>query len=174
MERCARCPICPGENPVEVFQSGAVQIFHGDEGTPFNTAYLMNGADIWMVQRGRRTRLSPEAFQSFRASCQMIRKEFKGDKPAKPGVLGFVDDAHPTTTELFDDAVVRESLAEERVGVCHVLHMLGWGQETSQRREANERLDIACEFCSKFIRIGLSVRAIETLCLAAASTTIFP
>jgi hypothetical protein len=33
------------------------------------------------------------------------------------GVFGFVNDTHTATAELFDDAVVRDGLADKRVGI---------------------------------------------------------
>jgi hypothetical protein len=34
-----------------------------------------------------------------------------GNKTVEPRVLSFIDNTHPATTELFDDAVVRDGLA---------------------------------------------------------------
>ena len=48
------------------------------------------------------------------------RQEFQTHSAMEPRVFGFVDDTHTTTTELFDDAVMRDGLAEERIGNCHV------------------------------------------------------
>jgi hypothetical protein len=38
----------------------------------------------------------------------------------KASVLSLIDDTHPATAELIVDAVVRESLADERVSAWHV------------------------------------------------------
>ena len=38
-------------------------------------------------------------------------------------VFGLVDDAHAAAAKFFDDAVVRDSLADERVGAWHVEHI---------------------------------------------------
>jgi hypothetical protein len=39
----------------------------------------------------------------------IVWQEFEGNETAKVGVLGLVDDTHPTATELPDDSVVRDS-----------------------------------------------------------------
>jgi hypothetical protein len=40
------------------------------------------------------------------------KQELQRHQPAEFGVLGLVDDAHATATELFYDAVVRNRLAD--------------------------------------------------------------
>jgi hypothetical protein len=56
----------------------------------------------------------------------------------KPGVLGLVDDAHATTAEFLYDAIVRNSLADQRVGGWHVEHILG-----RAKNQVNEARPIA-------------------------------
>jgi len=51
--------------------------------------------------------------------CYFIGQEFECDEPVQACVFGFVDDTHPTATELFQDAKVRDCLAEECLGVDH-------------------------------------------------------
>ena len=48
-----------------------------------------------------------------------VGQEFQRNETPKLGVLGFVDDTRSTTAELFDDAVVRDRLAN------HWAEMLG-------------------------------------------------
>ena len=40
-----------------------------------------------------------------------VRKEFQGDEAVELGVLGLVDHSHAAATEFFEDAVVRDGLA---------------------------------------------------------------
>ena len=59
-----------------------------------------------------------------------ITREFFGTEPqchelAKFHVLSFVDHTHSTIAELSEDAVVREGLADERVGIRHSAVILG-------------------------------------------------
>jgi hypothetical protein len=64
-----------------------------------------------MVQRRSGTGFPAEALQGLRVLGNVVRKEFQSDKALKIGVLGFVNYTHPTTAEPFDDAVVRDGLA---------------------------------------------------------------
>jgi hypothetical protein len=43
---------------------------------------------------------------------QIVRQEFQGYKSAELGVLGLVHNAHAAATQLLDDAVVRDGLAD--------------------------------------------------------------
>ena len=56
---------------------------------------------------------------------EFFGKELQCDEPAKSHVLSFVDHTHSTTAELSEDAVVREGLADERVGIRHGAAILG-------------------------------------------------
>jgi len=50
----------------------------------------------------------------------ILWKELQNYQAAEPPVFGFVDYTHAATTEFLDDAVVRDGLADERIGNCHV------------------------------------------------------
>jgi hypothetical protein len=39
-----------------------------------------------------------------------IRKKLQGDKPPQGNVFGFIDNAHPAATQLFNNAIVRNGL----------------------------------------------------------------
>ena len=41
-----------------------------------------------------------------------LGQKFQGDKAAEPHILGLVDDTHPATAQLLNDAVVRDGLAD--------------------------------------------------------------
>ena len=66
-----------------------------------------------------------------------IGKKLQGNESSKLGVLSFVDDTHPATAQLLDDAVVGEGLADKRVGVRHNAAMLGCVLRLSQRIAVN-------------------------------------
>jgi hypothetical protein len=65
-----------------------------------------------MVQRRRSARFSAETFQGLRVFGNRVRQELQSDKAAEFDVFGFVDHTHPPATKFFDDAVVRDGLAE--------------------------------------------------------------
>jgi hypothetical protein len=52
-------------------------------------------------------------------------QKFERNETMEPGVLGFVDDAHSATAQAFQDAIVRESLVDERVVSGLAPHLLG-------------------------------------------------
>jgi hypothetical protein len=66
-----------------------------------------------------------ETDQRLRVSGHVIREKFKSDEAAKASVLGLVDHAHTSTTELFEYSIVREHLTDERVGIRHRAAILG-------------------------------------------------
>ena len=47
-------------------------------------------------------------------------KKLQSDKAIEFDVLGLVHNTHTATTEFLDDAVMRDGLADERIGNCHV------------------------------------------------------
>src|SRR2546428_5036601 len=50
--------------------------------------------------------------EGLRVSSDLIRQELQGNEAMQPGVLGLVNNAHPTATEFFNDAVMRDGLAK--------------------------------------------------------------
>jgi hypothetical protein len=51
----------------------------------------------------------------LRVPRHFIRQEFEGDEAAKIGVFGLLNHAHASATELVEDAVVRDGLADHSV-----------------------------------------------------------
>ena len=62
-----------------------------------------------------------------------LGRNFKPTTRCKPRVLGLVNDAHPSAAQLFENAVVRDGLPDEWMGVRHLALILGCG-----RRQVNE------------------------------------
>lgn len=58
---------------------------------------------------------------------KIIGQEFEGHETVEFGVFRFIDDAHAPATEFFDDAVVRNGLAEHIDGKSY--GVLGRGKE---------------------------------------------
>jgi hypothetical protein len=52
-------------------------------------------------------------------------QEFQCHEAMKAGVLGLVDDTHPAAAEFFNNAVMRDGLANKRIGAGHAQHILG-------------------------------------------------
>ncbi len=74
-----------------------------------------------------------ESCQRLWVFCHVIRQEFQRHKPMQPAVLCLVNNTHPAAAQLFDDAIVRENLINQRIVPHHVLHILGCTQRASQR-----------------------------------------
>jgi hypothetical protein len=58
-----------------------------------------------------------ESSQRLAIAGQFVGQELQRDEAMEPGVLGFVDHAHAAAAELLDDAVVREGLPDQGIGV---------------------------------------------------------
>jgi hypothetical protein len=74
-------------------------------------ADVVNGADIWMVQRRRRLGFALKTGEGLRVASYVFGEKFERDKAMQPRVLGFINDAHPPAAQPLDDAVVRDDLA---------------------------------------------------------------
>src|SRR5215467_4777413 len=114
-------------NRDHMLQCLAVQEFHGDERLRSRLSDFVDGADVRMVQCRRCPRLAPEAFESLPVVGKMFRKELQRNKAAQVSVFGLVNYTHPATTELFEDAVMGDGLADERLGLRHLARILGCG-----------------------------------------------
>src|SRR5215467_9087738 len=94
----------------ELFQKDAFQILHRDESLAILLVDLVNGANVGMVEGGCRLGLAAKAHQSLRILGHLVRKEFQSNEAVQFRVLGLIDDAHPATADLLDDAVMRDDL----------------------------------------------------------------
>ena len=104
-----------------MLQRRAFHEFHGNKRLTVLLANLVDRANVGMIQRRRRARLSPKTFQSLWNLGQVVGKKFKRDKPAEGGILGLVDNTHAAATQRFEDSIVRDGLADHRTkdGAIH-------------------------------------------------------
>ena len=93
--------------------------FHGDESSPISLVNFVYRADVRMIQRGRGFRFPLEAAESLRIVGEVIRKELQRDVATKLQVFGFVHYAHAPTTDLAEDAVMRNRLPYG-LGMCPI------------------------------------------------------
>src|SRR5205814_507153 len=77
-----------------VLQCVPVQKLHRDEGLGIVLAYLVNRADIWMIERRSGARLTPETLQSLGVAGYVLGQELQGHSAAELGVFGFVHHSH--------------------------------------------------------------------------------
>ena len=102
-----------------VLERHAVQEFHGDECLSILLADVVNGADVWMIEGGRRLSLALETPERLRIASYLIGKEFEGDESSESSVFRFINHAHAPAPKSFDDAVMRNGLADHG-GECYV------------------------------------------------------
>jgi hypothetical protein len=76
-------------------------------------AHVVNGADIGMVQRRRRTRFALKAFDGRQALREPLGQKFNGYVTPQARVLRLVDDPHASASQPPQDAIVRDRLAED-------------------------------------------------------------
>jgi hypothetical protein len=67
-----------------------------------------------MRQRCRGAGFAYEAFTTPRIARVFRRKRFERDRPAQPLVFGRIHDAHSTTADFLDDAIVPNVFADQR------------------------------------------------------------
>src|ERR1700679_3498199 len=78
-----------------VFQRHPVHEFHGDEVLTRILAVVMNGANRWMIQRGRSLGLAAKTFECLRVAGEFHGMNFQRDKIFEASVLRFIDHAQP-------------------------------------------------------------------------------
>jgi hypothetical protein len=89
-----------------MLQGFAVEELHRNEMLAFLLADVVNGADVRVIQCGCSLRFSAEPFQRSGVVEHFGGQEFQAHRTMEPGVFGFIDNTHPTTTELFYDSVM--------------------------------------------------------------------
>ncbi len=95
-----------------VLQRHAVEILHGDERLAVLVVNFVDGADVRMVQRRGGLGFALKTGENLRVFGDIVRQEFEGDKPSELHILSLVDNTHPAAAEFFDDAIVRDGLAD--------------------------------------------------------------
>jgi hypothetical protein len=71
-----------------------------------------------MVQRRRGPCLATKTFERLRVPRHFIREKLKRDEAAQLGAFGFVNHAHAAPAKLFNNAVVRNGLADHSRDEC--------------------------------------------------------
>ena len=96
----------------QMLEGHAIEKLHGDEGLVAVLADFVDGADVGMVQGGGGAGFAAKALEGLRDRATDRRAEISGRRSGRVGVLGLVDHAHAAAAEFFDDAVVRDGLAD--------------------------------------------------------------
>ena len=117
----------------QVLQRFSVEAFHGEIGVAAVFADVVNGTDVGMIQRGRGFGFAAKTFEGLRVARQILGEKFQRDETVEAGVLRFVNDAHASAAQFFDDAVMGDDAVDERLGIVHVGGMLSGGARRCQR-----------------------------------------
>src|ERR1700747_1748061 len=98
-----------------MFQGHAFQKFHDDKRLTVLLSDLMNRADVGMVQSGRSTSFTAEAFERLRVMGDIVSSGRKGNEASKLCLRSLVHHAHTTTAQLLDDAVMAQFKADAQI-----------------------------------------------------------
>ena len=101
------------------FRRQPVQILHGDKRFAGTFANIVNRADVRMIQRRRRLRLPLKSRQRLRIRRHVIRQKFQRHKAVQPRIFRLVHHAHTAATKLFNNQVVGNGLARQRLRIGH-------------------------------------------------------
>ncbi len=82
-------------------QRVSLNIFHGDKGSAFVFANLVNGNNVRVVKGGSSFGLMPETSVDIRVFGKTGRQEFQSDFSVQFGVLGKIDFTHPALAKFF-------------------------------------------------------------------------
>jgi hypothetical protein len=88
----------------------------------------VDGADIGVIEGGGGLRFALKPREGLRVFRDGVWEKFQGHEAMKASVFGFVNNAHASATEFFENAVVRDDSAEQGVGIRHwwlILSLVG-------------------------------------------------
>ena len=94
-----------------MFKGDAIEKFHGYESLIAELSNFINGADVGMIQRGSGASFTAKAFQGLRIAGDVVGEKLQSDEAAEFRVFGFINDTHASAAEFFNNAVVRNGLA---------------------------------------------------------------
>src|ERR1700689_66600 len=124
-------------------QRHPLKTLHSNEGPALVLADVIDGADIGMIEGRGRLGFATKASQGKLVAQAFAGKELQGDRAMKANIFRLVHYAHSTTTQLLDNAVVRDGLADH-------------GRDVT-RRENSKSMNPS--LLARFFRIGGSCSA---------------
>jgi hypothetical protein len=75
-------------------------------------ADVVDGADVGVIQSRCGLRLATEAAEGLWIARDFVGQELKSDETVQARVLGLVNHSHAAAAQLFEDAIVRDGLAD--------------------------------------------------------------
>ena len=97
-----------------LFERRAGDVRHRDERPAVDLPGVEHGADVRMLQHGRRPGFADEPLGPLRRFRPVEERDFEGHLPAELGILRQVDRAHAAAAEQFQDAVTAELRGQDR------------------------------------------------------------
>jgi hypothetical protein len=85
------------------------------KGLPILFVNLVDGTNVGVVECRGSLCLALKASQCYRVFGHLIRQEFQSHETAELDVLGLVHDAHTAATQLFENAIMGNYLAYDRI-----------------------------------------------------------
>ncbi len=103
----------------QLFERGALQELHRDEGLAVFFADVVDGADVGVIERRGGLSFALESGKSARVIAHILGQEFQRNIATESTIFGFINDSHATSAEFVEHAIVRKGLADELVGADH-------------------------------------------------------
>ena len=94
-----------------------LQQLHDDEPLALVLADLVNGTDVGMIEGGGGPSLALKTFEDLWILGDALVQKFKRDETAEAGVFGLVDHTHTAAADFFQNAVMRDRLADKGLQV---------------------------------------------------------
>jgi hypothetical protein len=102
---------------------------------------FVNHADVGVIQRRGGLRFTLETAKGLRVLCNLIGQELQGHEAVEFHILSLVDHTHAPATELLNDAVMGNDLANHGRNVGVIL-----GRPTSSVNESDR--ETCDDYCS--------------------------
>src|SRR5271157_4555463 len=96
-----------------MLKGNSIHELHDEEGASVLLADVMNGTDVRVIQGRGRPRLPLETAERLRVVSNFVGQKLQGHETVQSDVLGLVNHAHSATTQLLDDAVMGDGLADK-------------------------------------------------------------
>src|SRR5215469_16883346 len=102
-----------------MFQRLTFEKFHCDKRSAVLLANVINREDVGMIYCGSRLSLALKSCECMCISCDAFRKELQRNEAMQVDVLRLIHHTHSAAAELFQNAVVRNGLANQGLDFWH-------------------------------------------------------
>src|ERR1700722_13084654 len=111
--------------------------FRDEVGRAVVFANVVDGEDVWMVQRGDGAGFLLEAAEAVGVFRKSLREDFDGDVAAEAGVFCTEDFAHSASADWRDNFVWAEFSAASE---CHRVSSFNWSRPRHHGRRLNSEV----------------------------------